>query len=676
LDDVTGSLSNVAAGALGPVIGGPSITFTNAKGEVLGQLGFDVAGLLNSAYNPRSGWMIAGHEPGRAVGAFEYAFGAVANSLASFGYSRIRRQAEKPSLARAARGRGASGSWVVIAGDGSDEEALRTNGDSGSRPWDVEWDDDDPIGAKEEYRQWVRGLRTWWAKRQEWERAEHIRNPFLSMADIIASREEAFPDYMAIINSSDIDLALKAGDKEWLNQLGYEEEPAPPPMSEERYRRLRDGYYVYSGLTVRFVPPTTDVWNPAYEDSIRIGDALGLRSSPDTRFSGKYEGANQYEAESYYHGLSAPQVKAAVESRHNQATLANMEANSQAGAGGILSGLTGFFSAWLGGNDPLKGYARGVEVGGAFDAMLGTRVEALNVRGMTAAQPSRPDVALVLSERPPEGILGGPPGSAGPVWPEAITVVQLSDGVIAFKGGPPPARAAQLALPGGAPPLLLGPGEPVVESPGGYVVGLGPEGLGGTVRLNRPPEVNVLPSFGPATGAPPASSLSLGPQGQGGVMLMNRGLRPGEMLPEVVIRYTGAMDVASDAQFNRFGLEWAQSRHGHLIRGERLSVDDALRARARAHMDRIGFDRTGLSAMHPLDSVANPFLSSGAEPGTTYYFGSASVNSSFGSQLGRQLNELGVRVGDPFRVRFEGFPSLDVVPPTAPPSSPPNLRDR
>ncbi|MFE7074810.1 SpvB/TcaC N-terminal domain-containing protein [Streptomyces sp. NPDC057620] len=144
--------------------------------------------------------------------------------------------------------------------------------------------------------------------------------------------------------------------------------------------------------------------------------------------------------------------------------------------------------------------------------------------------------------------------------------------------------------------------------------------------------------------------------------------------PVATITYTSAMASApSDAQFGRFNIEWAQT-DGPLIRGQRLPADGALRRTARNHMDRSGFDRTGLQAMHPLDSVANKYLTPGGPVGTTYYFGDARVNASFGSQLGNELNRLGVRPGDSFTVRFVGFPSYATVPPTAPPSSPPNLR--
>ncbi|MBK6012831.1 SpvB/TcaC N-terminal domain-containing protein [Streptomyces sp. MBT53] len=150
---------------------------------------------------------------------------------------------------------------------------------------------------------------------------------------------------------------------------------------------------------------------------------------------------------------------------------------------------------------------------------------------------------------------------------------------------------------------------------------------------------------------------------------------PAAQPPQAVIRYTPAMAGApSDAQFLRFNIEWAQTEGGPLVRGQRLPNDAALRRTARNHMDAIGFDRTGRQAMHPLDSVANRYLTTNGPVGTTYYFGDASVNASFGAQLGNELRRLGVRPGDSFTVRFVGFPDYNSVRPLAPPASPPNLR--
>ncbi len=88
--------------------------------------------------------------------------------------------------------------------------------------------------------------------------------------------------------------------------------------------------------------------------------------------------------------------------------------------------------------------------------------------------------------------------------------------------------AADLALPGGQAPPLLGPYTPAPTTPGRFQVPLGPEGSGGFMFSDRPPPVNVLPTTGPPGGAPPAYSLPMGPQGAGGVMLMGRGLRPSD----------------------------------------------------------------------------------------------------------------------------------------------------
>src|SRR3546814_6389717 len=53
--------------------------------------------LFNSAYNPNSGWAVPGSGRSPTVGAFEYAYGAVANGLANIGYNWIRDQLDRPS---------------------------------------------------------------------------------------------------------------------------------------------------------------------------------------------------------------------------------------------------------------------------------------------------------------------------------------------------------------------------------------------------------------------------------------------------------------------------------------------------------------------------------------------------------------------------------------------------
>jgi hypothetical protein len=134
-------------------------------------------------------------------------------------------------------------------------------------------------------------------------------------------------------------------------------------------------------------------------------------------------------------------------------------------------------------------------------------------------------------------------------------------------------------------------------------------------------------------------------------------------------------DAASDANFLRLNMEWAQSENT-LMRGQRLPVDEQLRRLSRAELRNSGVDISDLQAMHPLDSIAaGRFIQANTEVGTTYYFGSQSVNSSFGAQLNNELYRLGAtRVGQEFTVQFVDFPSYDVEPPTAPPASSPNLK--
>ena len=150
------------------------------------------------------------------------------------------------------------------------------------------------------------------------------------------------------------------------------------------------------------------------------------------------------------------------------------------------------------------------------------------------------------------------------------------------------------------------------------------------------------------------------------------GLGPAK--PTAYMRFEGKMLTnPSDANFLRFGAEWAQTEDT-LIRGERLPVDETARRLARNEMDANGISRVNLDAMHPLDSsAAGRFIKPGTDVGSTYYFGNRSVNRAFGGQLAREFDRLGIKIGQEFRLEFVGFPSYEVVPPMAPPASSPNL---
>jgi RHS repeat-associated protein len=151
---------------------------------------------------------------------------------------------------------------------------------------------------------------------------------------------------------------------------------------------------------------------------------------------------------------------------------------------------------------------------------------------------------------------------------------------------------------------------------------------------------------------------------------------PPPQLPTVDVHYTPILKATpQDANWARFNIEWVMEDVGYFTRGERLAEDSAARASARRWMDKQGFDRTGLQAMHPLDDIAAGYFRRPGEVGTTYYFGDAGVNGEFGREFGNQLNRLGVKIGDRFQVRFTGsWPSYTDVPPIAPPASPPGLR--
>ncbi len=146
----------------------------------------------------------------------------------------------------------------------------------------------------------------------------------------------------------------------------------------------------------------------------------------------------------------------------------------------------------------------------------------------------------------------------------------------------------------------------------------------------------------------------------------------GEQRPILVrIRYTEAMArAAGDANFLRAAIEWAQMEDGVQLRvGARAATDATARAWSRRTMQRLGFDIEGRQAMHPVDSIINPYF---MPEYAGYYFGNSSANLSMGAQLGNQLR--GVPSNTPVFVEFVGFPAYEVAPAIAPPVVPTTWR--
>lgn len=149
-----------------------------------------------------------------------------------------------------------------------------------------------------------------------------------------------------------------------------------------------------------------------------------------------------------------------------------------------------------------------------------------------------------------------------------------------------------------------------------------------------------------------------------------------EALPVVRIHYTPHMAVEpGHANWMRVNLEWVMEEIGYFIKGDRklMREDSRFRRLARQWLGKM-MDLDGLQAGHPIDEAAGGMFRRPGEVGTTYYFMDENVNREFGRQLGAEQSRLGIRIGERFRIIFEGnWPSLLEHPPMAPPASPPNL---
>ena len=163
---IAGSLFNVGFDALSPVLGGPRF---GPERDGRRAFNFSLGGLINSAYNPSSGWAIPGSGKSPTVGAFEYAYSAVANGAANMGYNWIRDQLERPSAPPKV-----TGPRVVIAGDGSRDWGVQTTIiDDSSPDWMQSWGDEAMSEINKDYRLCVHAVRSWWERYKAWEIERH-----------------------------------------------------------------------------------------------------------------------------------------------------------------------------------------------------------------------------------------------------------------------------------------------------------------------------------------------------------------------------------------------------------------------------------------------------------------------------------------------------------------------
>ncbi|ALI34756.1 putative deoxyribonuclease RhsA [Candidatus Nitrosocosmicus oleophilus] len=123
---IAGSLFNVGFDAFDRALSSPKA----------GPFSFGLGGLINSAYNPRSGWAIPGSGWSPGAGAFMYLYGTFISGLGAATYVWIRRRLEQPSLAVNPK--------QTLPTNSKEVQSLQWNIQrSGSKPDDN--DDNDPI---------------------------------------------------------------------------------------------------------------------------------------------------------------------------------------------------------------------------------------------------------------------------------------------------------------------------------------------------------------------------------------------------------------------------------------------------------------------------------------------------------------------------------------------------
>jgi hypothetical protein len=97
---IGGSVFNVGTEWLSHRLGGPTDADKISHPLLYGHLNVGVIDLINSAYNPNSGWAIHGSGKSPTVSMFEYAYGAVANMAVNWIQDQLERPSAPPKVSR------------------------------------------------------------------------------------------------------------------------------------------------------------------------------------------------------------------------------------------------------------------------------------------------------------------------------------------------------------------------------------------------------------------------------------------------------------------------------------------------------------------------------------------------------------------------------------------------
>lgn len=359
---IAGSMFNIGFDALGPAFGSVSI----------GPMNFDMGRLVNSAFNPSSGWAMPGTGHNAKVGAFAYAFGEVANSLILTvpGVSeRLDKQREDEALSRAKYHAGLAAydkrrTTPRVVAQHSQFLQDHHDEDEGSSSW---WLDDsytlepqqgDRVGK---WQVVVIDGRRYWA----------LPDPSTGRL-LTGSPVDELPDptYSTLV----------VGERS-----NEEKTKVNRPWTFEEYLELRKANFgpVDSKLT-----SIGCVYDAEYEDKIFAQESAMRKHkgelSPYTTSIGIVPGGNRYMAESYYGAMNRKELEEAKEVWRNQATLGKIDSTINAGVGGLVGGGVGALGSWFGGRSVADGFAGGAQLGGFLDAFFGVKADAIVLKNATA----------------------------------------------------------------------------------------------------------------------------------------------------------------------------------------------------------------------------------------------------------------------------------------------------